>query len=317
MVDPVYGRSSLHEHVSNGFPQLNQTVTPTGGAAPAYNIARAVLLIVISAFFFAIGHAGAKYLTSDLHPFVIAFWRNLFALLPFLPWIARNGLRSMYTNRLGLHFLRALANAASMIFWFLALSMMALADATALSMVGPLFAMMFAGLFLRERIEGPRWWALAFGMAGALVIVRPGFEAVGLGAILVLLRGVAQGINKVMAKSLTRTEDTGVIVAYLLILATPITLVPALFVWQWPAVPDLVVLVGMGAVGAIANICMVRAYAIVDLSVVEPVTFTRLVWAALLGYLIFAEFPDYWTWIGGLMIVAATSYISHREALAK
>ena len=252
-----------------------------------------------------------------MHPFVIAFWRNLFALLPFLPWIARNGLRSMYTNRIGFHFLRAFANAASMIFWFSALSMMALADATALSMVGPLFAMMFAGIFLSERIESQRWWALALGMAGALVIIRPGFEAVGLGAILVLLRGVAQGINKVMAKSLTRTEDSGVIVAYLLILATPITLVPALFYWQWPTIPDLVVLIGMGAVGAIANICMVRAYALVDVSLVEPVTFTRLVWAALLGYLIFAELPDYWTWIGGAMIVAATSYISHREASAK
>ena len=296
---------------------MNQTVTPTGGSAPASDTTKAVLLIVTSAFFFATGHAGAKYLTADLHPFVIAFWRNLFALLPFLPWIARKGLRSMYTHRLGFHFLRALANAASMIFWFLALSMMALADATALSMVGPLFAMMFAGLFLRERIEAQRWWALAFGMAGALVIIRPGFEAVGLGAILVLLRGIAQGINKVMAKSLTRTEDSGVIVAYLLILATPITLVPALFVWQWPTVPDLAVLVGMGAVGAIANICMIRAYAMVDVSVVEPVTFTRLIWAALLGYLIFAEYPDYWTWIGGIMIITATSYISHRQSSAK
>jgi drug/metabolite transporter (DMT)-like permease len=296
---------------------LNQSVKPADKTGLASDAVKAVLLVVISAFFFATGHAGAKYLTSDLHPFVIAFWRNLFALMPFLPWIARNGLRSMHTRRIGFHFLRALANALSMIFWFTALSMMALADATALSMLGPLFAMVFAALFLREGIESRRWWALAFGMAGALVIVRPGFEAVGLGAILVLLRGVAQGVNKVMAKSLTRTEDTGVIVAYLLILATPITLIPALFVWQWPTVPDLVVLIGMGAVGAIANICMVKGYALVDVSVVEPVTFTRLVWAAVLGYMIFAEFPDYWTWIGGAMIVAATSYISHREARMK
>lgn len=296
---------------------MNQAVNPTGGTGLTSDAVKAVLLIVASAFFFATGHAGAKYLTSELHPFVIAFWRNLFALLPFLPWIARNGLRSMHTKRIGFHFFRALANALSMIFWFSALSMMALADATALSMLGPLFAMMFAALFLGEQVGSRRWWALAFGMAGALVIVRPGFETVGLGAILVLLRGVAQGVNKVMAKSLTKTEDTGVIVAYLLILATPITLVPALFVWQWPTIPDIVVLVGMGAVGAIANLCMVKAYGMVDVSVVEPVTFTRLVWAAVLGYLIFAEFPDYWTWIGGAMIVAATSYISHRESKAK
>ena len=211
-----------------------------------------------------------------MHPFVIAFWRNLFALLPFLPWIARNGLRSMYTNRIGFHFLRAFANAASMIFWFSALSMMALADATALSMVGPLFAMMFAGFFLSERIESQRWWALALGMAGALVIIRPGFEAVGLGAILVLLRGVAQGINKVMAKSLTRTEDSGVIVAYLLILATPITLVPALFYWQWPTIPDLVVLIGMGGVGAIAHYSIgPRNSARFNLPLTSSFTFSR------------------------------------------
>jgi drug/metabolite transporter (DMT)-like permease len=296
---------------------LNQTVKPTGSTGLSSEGVRAVLLVVASAFFFATGHAGAKYLTTDMHPFVIAFWRNLFALMPFLPWIARKGLRSMHTNRIGFHFFRALANAASMIFWFTALSMMALADATALSMLGPLFAMLFAALFLQEKIGPRRWWALVFGMAGALVIVRPGFEAVGMGAILVLLRGVAQGINKVMAKSLTKTEDTGVIVAYLLILATPITLLPALFYWQWPTIPDLVVLIGMGAVGAIANICMVKAYGMVDVSVVEPITFTRLIWAAVLGYMIFAEFPDYWTWIGGAMIVAATSYVSHREARAK
>lgn len=296
---------------------MNQTVRPTGGTELSSDAVRAVLLIVASAFFFATGHAGAKYLTSDMHPFVIAFWRNLFALMPFLPWIAKNGLRSMQTKRIGFHFLRAFANALSMIFWFTALSMMALADATALSMLGPLFAMMLAAIFLREGIESRRWWALAFGMAGALVIVRPGFETIGLGAILVLLRGVAQGVNKVMAKSLTKTEDTGVIVAYLLLLATPITLLPALFYWQWPTLPDLIVLVGMGGVGAVANICMVKAYGMVDVSVVEPITFTRLIWAALLGYLIFAEFPDYWTWIGGAMIVAATSYISHRESKSK
>ena len=132
-----------------------------------------------------------------------------------------------------------------------------------------------------------------------------------------MIRKKADHPNKVMAKSLTRTEDTGVNVAYLLMLETPITLLPALFDWQWPTLPDLVVLVAMGVVGALANICMVKAYGMVDGSVAEPVSFTRLVWAALLGYRIFAEFPDYWTLIGGAMIVAATSYLSHREAAAK
>lgn len=295
---------------------MNAQLYRTGRSGPS-DATKAVLLIVLSAFCFAGSHAGAKYLTQEMHPFVAAFWRNLFAFAPFIPWIARNGVQSMHTERFGLHMVRALVNATAVMLWFMALSLMPLGDATALSMTGPLFTMAFAALFLGEAVGPRRWSALAFGMAGALVIIRPGFETVSLGALLVILRGVMQGTNKVMVKRLTRTDEPGVIVAYVLLLSCPITLAPALLYWQWPSLEALAVLVVVGGIGAAANISMVTAYKLADVSLIEPLTFTRLVWASIIAWLLFAEIPQVWTWLGGAMIVAATSYIAHREALAK
>lgn len=293
----------------------------TKKASPGGPIATGTLAaigtVVLSAALFAGSHATVKYLTHELHPFVIAFWRTSFAFLPFIPWIVRNRVSALRTSRLGLHLVRAFFSAGAIILWFFGLKLMPLADATALSLTGPLFAMMGAALFLGENVGPRRWGALVFGLCGALVIIRPGFEAVTIGAIVVLLRGMTQAVNKVMIKSLTRTDDPGTIVAYVMLLMLPITLVPALFVWQWPTVPELVVLAMAGGLSALGNITLVRGYKAIDVGLLEPITFTRLVWASIIGYLVFAEFPDYWTWLGGSMIVAATSFIAHREAVLK
>ena len=295
---------------------MTTTKASPGGPTTMGTLA-AIFTVVLSAALFAGSHATVKYLTQELHPFVIAFWRTAFAFLPFIPWIARNRVTALRTSRFGLHLIRAFFSAGAIILWFFGLKLMPLADATALSLTGPLFAMMGAALFLGENVGPRRWGALIFGLCGALVIIRPGFETVSLGAIVVLLRGMTQGVNKVMIKSLTRTDDPGTIVAYVMLLMLPFTLVPALFVWQWPTLQALVVLAVAGGLSAMGNITMVRAYKAIDVSLLEPITFTRLIWAALIGYLVFAEFPDYWTWIGGGMIVAATSFIAHREAVLK
>jgi len=287
------------------------------GSSAAMGTVAAIFTVVLSAALFAGSHATVKYLTQELHPFVIAFWRTAFAFLPFIPWIARNRLTALRTSRFGLHLVRAFVSASAIILWFFGLKLMPLADATALSLTGPLFAMMGAALLLGESVGPRRWTALVFGMCGALVIIRPGFETISLGAIVVLLRGMTQGVNKVMIKSLTRTDDPGTIVAYVMLLMLPITLAPALFYWQWPTLSALVVLAVAGALSALGNITMVKAYKAIDVGLLEPITFTRLVWAALIGYLVFGEFPDHWTWIGGGMIVAATSFIAHREAVLK
>ncbi len=270
----------------------------------------AVLLVLAAAGLFASSHAGVRHLTDDLHPFVVAFFRNFFAFLAFAPWFAKNGLSGLQTRRPGLHFMRGVVNAAAILLWFSALSMMAFADATALSLTGPLFAMAGAAMIFGETIGRRRWTALAVGLAGALIIIRPGFETISLGALLVIARAMTQAVSKLMAKSLTRTEPTTTIVAWVMLWMVPISLPPALFFWQWPGLLDYVWLAFVGGAGALANIFMVKGYKLADVSAVEPITFTRLVWAALIGYFFFAEVPDIWVWAGGATIVAATTYLS-------
>lgn len=286
-------------------------ITRLRGAADAVpgNVL-AVLLVLAAAGLFAASHAGVRHLTDDLHPFMVAFFRNFFAFLAFTPWFVKNGLTGLKTERPGMHFMRGVVNASAIFMWVTALSMMAFADATALSLAGPLFTMVGAALMFSEKIGYRRWTAFVLGAAGALVIIRPGFETISLGALLVISRSIAQAVNKLMVKSLTRTEPTTAIVAWVMLWMVPISFVPAVFVWQWPALTDYIWFAFVGGTGALANIFMVKGYSLADVSAVEPVAFTRLVWAALIGYFFFAEVPDSWVWIGAAMIIVATTYIS-------
>jgi drug/metabolite transporter (DMT)-like permease len=107
------------------------------------------------------------------------------------------------------------------------------------------------------------------------------------------------------------------IVAYLSLIMTIVTFIPALFVWQTPTVGELGWFALIGALGSTGHLLVIRAYKYADVSAVEPVTFSRLIFAALAGYLVFGEIPDLWVWVGGGVIVAATSYIAHRETVAE
>jgi len=276
-----------------------------------------VVLVIIASAFFAGMHAAVRFVSATVHPFEIAFFRNLFGFLVFTPMLVRSGLMLLHTGRLGAHIGRGVINSGSMLAWFTALSLIPLADATALAMTGPLFVAIGAMFFLGETVRVRRWMALGVGAVGTLVIIRPGFEEVSIGALLVLFTAVSVSGSKLIAKSLTRTDQTATIVAYLTLTMMPITLVAALFVWRWPSLTELFWLAAIGTMGSCGHLCYIKAYTFADVSAVEPITFTRLIWAALIGYLAFAEFPDLWVWIGGGMIVAATSYIAHREAATK
>ena len=280
---------------------------------PASHAIRAVLLMAVASAFLASMHGMVRFLSTDLHPFEIAFFRNLFGFLFFLPWLLRQGIVLLSTRRFGTHVLRATLNSASMLAWFMALSLIPLADATALSLTGPLYVMLGAMIFLGESVGRGRWFALFFGAAGALVIIRPGFQTVEFGVILAVLAPSAAAVAKLFAKSLTRTESPVTVAAYLALLMTPMTLIPALFVWQTPGWGELAALAVVGAFGSIGHLSFVKAYAIADISLVEPAVFTRMVWAALIGYLAFAEAPDNWTWAGAAMIVGAICYVAARE----
>ncbi len=196
---------------------------------------RGVALIVIGSAFLASMHAAVRFVSAGVHPFEIAFFRNVFGFLVFTPMLMRSGLMLFHTRRFGAHLGRGVINSCSMLAWFTALSLIPLADATALGLTGPLFVTLGAMFFLGETVRARRWIALGVGAVGTIVIIRPGFEEISLGTLLVLFTAVSVSGSKLIAKSLVRTDSTVTIVAYLTLIMIPITLVAALFVWRWPS----------------------------------------------------------------------------------
>jgi drug/metabolite transporter (DMT)-like permease len=285
-------------------------------ALPATNDAIAAILWMMGAAFFFSGlSATIRHLSGELHPLEIAFFRNLFGLVFMLPWLARTGFGGLRTGRLRLYLWRCGIGLMSMFTWFWALALLPFAQAIALSFTTPLFATAGAALILRERVRARRWTATLIGFLGVLVILRPGAEGLSLGAALVIASCVFAGATTLMVKDLLKTESTNAVVTYMVLLMTPFSLLPALFVWTWPRPETWLFLVGMGLVATLGHVCVTHAYKLTDASAVQPYDYTRMIFAAGIGYLWFAEVPDRWTWIGAGIIAAAAVYIAHRETL--
>ena len=170
-----------------------------------------------------------------------------------------------------------------------------------------------AALFLGEQIRFWRWAAVIVGLSGALIIIRPGFEESSLGYLLVIGSAVASAGSHLFAKSLAGTDGRTLAVFYLTTLMAPLMMIPAMLVWQWPNGFELLLLALCGLGLSSGHFIFVSALKLADVSAVQPYIFSRLLWAALVGYLAFGEVPGTWTWIGGAMIFSAVTYIAIRE----
>jgi drug/metabolite transporter (DMT)-like permease len=175
---------------------------------------------------------------------------------------------------------------------------------------------------LHEVVRARRWTATIVGFIGVLIIVRPDVAgtvpgAFGLGAGLAILSALTSAVLTIIVKNLARTEPSDAIVTYMVLLLTPMSLVPAAFVWQWPTADQWPWLVAMGMLGSFGHMCYMRAFAIADASAVMPYDYTRLLFAAAIGYLAFAEVPDLWTWVGAGVIALSAIYIAHRETVRR
>ncbi|MFT5446616.1 MAG: drug/metabolite transporter (DMT)-like permease [Gammaproteobacteria bacterium] len=277
----------------------------------------AVLYMMLGAMSATLGNTFLKHVALDLHPFEITFFRCFFSLFILAPVLLRHGLIPLRTRRFGMHCLRGGLQSFGMICSHWAIAIAPLAKITALSFTGPLFATLLAAYFLRERIRLRRIAALLFGFSGALIIVRPDTLDIDLGSGLALLGAFEFGITMIIIKMMTRTESALTLTIWLGLISTPITGAIAWFVWTTPTFEHLCWLFGFSATATVSNLLAAHAVRLADMSVVMPIRFTRLIFAALLGYLFFAEIPDLETWIGGAMIFAASLYVAYRERKVK
>jgi drug/metabolite transporter (DMT)-like permease len=210
--------------------------------------------------------------------------------------------------------LRTLLGFVSMATWFSALAIVPLGNAVALAFTAPLFAAVAAVIVLREVIRARRITALVIGFAGMLIILRPGVQSVGAGELMVVVSALTMALSVVTMKVLTRSEQVGSLVVYQTMLTTPIALVPALFVWSWPSAEMWFWVITIGIVASTAHMAFTRAFSMADTMYLMPFDYLRLPQVAFLGWMLFGEPTDVYTWVGAAVIAASTIYVAHREA---
>ena len=300
-----------------GYARPMQEPGETQGAlvprmAPAMRAAAWMLLACacFSSMNGIVRHLGQQ----ELPVLVIVFFRSLFGLLAMLPWLLRPGLASLRPGRPGLHALRVAIGLVAMVAWFYSLSKMPLAEATALSFTTPLFASVAAVLILGEVMRARRWTATLIGFAGAMIILRPGLAEFTLATACVLGAALLMAVSQTLIKLLARVEHPNATVFWLVLMMTPVSLLPALFTWQTPSAEQFAWLAALGVIATLGHQAMARAMRQADATAIYPLDFTRLIFASIIGTLAFDEVPDAWTWAGAAVIVASSVYIAHREA---
>lgn len=269
--------------------------------------------MIISAVSFAAAHAGVRELSADIHPFATAFYRNIFGIILLLPWLVRHNFTALKTNRLKLHILRGGLNSGFMLGFFFALGLIPIAEATALNFTAPLFVTLLAVIILKERVGWRRWLALFIGFASTLVILQPGVQVISIGAFLVLFASLAWAGSTITLKKLSKSESSLTSTVYLVIILTPVTFVASFPYLYLPTIEQTIWLVEVAATSTIAQYFLSESLKQADANVVVPFDFSRLIWAAFFGFILFGEVPTVWVWLGGILIFASAVYITHRE----
>ena len=279
---------------------------------------RGILWVALSGLLFALLNVFTLIPAQHLNPFVMAFLRYFFGALILLPVVFRLGLyRSLHTNRLGLHVSRGAIHTAGMMLWFVALPLTTLAEITALGFTGPIFVTIGAALFLAEDVRLRRWIAVIVGFAGAMIIIRPGFGDIHLGVICILVSTPIFSASNLISKALARTDSANTIVIWQNIVIVICAFPVAIWFWQTPSWVDLLWFVAAGLAGTLGHVCQQRGYQLADITLLQPIGFLSLIWNTLLGYFLFFQQPDVWTFVGAAVIFASALYISHREAVRR
>jgi drug/metabolite transporter (DMT)-like permease len=283
------------------------------GSRAAAAVWKAVLLMLASACMFGCMAVVIRLASAQLHPFEIAFFRNLFGLVFALPLLLRHGPGLLKTSKLSLYAFRSAIGIVSMLCGFWAIVNLPLAQAVSLSYSTPLFVTIGAVLVLGEVVRARRWTAVGLGFIGVLLIVRPGADF-SPGVLVALCAAALSAAVAISIKFLSRTEKADAIVLYTTLLWVPLSLGPALWVWETPQGISWLWIVLAGFFGTAGHMCWARALKMADASMLTPISFLQVPLVAAAGYLLFDERLDLWIGAGATIIFTANVYIAHREA---
>lgn len=253
----------------------------------------------------------ARELSAELNTFHVLFYRTLVALPIVLLLIARSGWHQLGTRRFGLHVVRNSAQFIGQFGWFYSIAFIPLAEVFAIEFTVPVWTALFAALLLGERITRARVLSIGLGLAGTLLVLRPGIAVVHPAALAMLIGAIGFSFSYIFTKKLSASDSALTILFYMTLIQMPIAFIPSAANWIVPSPHLWPWLVVVGVTALTAHYCLVRAFALADATVVVPMGFVRLPLIALIGFVFYGE-QLAWPVIAGALLIFAGNYVNIR-----
>ncbi|WP_109048580.1 DMT family transporter [Azospirillum sp. TSA6c] len=291
-------------------------IQPTGSGSKGTEPMRAILLVVLGVACLSCSDATAKYLGRTLPPAEIAWMRYVVFTALVMPLALRGGsLSVLKTTRPGLQVVRGLGMLGSALFFIMAMQHLPLAEAAAISFVSPVFVTVLSILLLAEKVGVRRWAALLVGLAGVIIVIRPGAEGFQPASLLPILTAFSWALDLVATRKMTVQENplTTMVWSALTGLIALTALLPLHAAWPTPW--EMLLGAFIGLVYTLAQWLLILAYRQGEASVLAPFTYVQLIWSTALGFVVFGAVPDHWTFVGTGVIIASGLYTAHRERM--
>ena len=293
---------------------MDQTLAQTRSSASP---GRGILWMLLTMALFVGLDTVAKYMSQSLPVLQLVWARNLFHILIMGVFIAPRLPAILRTQRPGLQVLRSMLLLSATGFFFSAISFMPLATANAIMFVAPILVTALSMPLLGERVGPHRWGSVVVGFLGALVIIRPGTEAMDPAALLALGAAASYALYQIITRRLSGVDAPLTTLVYSASVGAVVTSLAVPTVWVTPAPADWLGLVMLGVFGVLGHFTLIKAYEHAPAATLAPFGYSNLIWATLAGFVIFGDLPDRWTVVGAIIIAASGLYIVHRERVRK
>lgn len=275
-----------------------------------------ILFVLASGFTFAMLDTAAKYLSGELHVMQVVWGRYVFSLA-LLPWVVGrlNPVSIARTGNLKLQIVRSLLLLAATIFFFTAIRFMPLADATAIAFVSPLLLTVLSIPLLGERVGLRRWAAVAVGLAGTLIIIRPGLGVASWATLLPLATAITYSLYQIGTRKLTQIDATATIFLYTGVVGALVMSAVVPFFWSTPSLSAWLLMATTGLLGGLGHYLIIQAFVRAPASALAPFSFFSIIWTTCSGYLVFGDLPDAATISGVAIIIASGIFVFYRETV--
>lgn len=259
----------------------------------------------------------AKHLTQSYPVLQVVWARYLFHALLLALYLNRRIPGLMRTQRLGVQLFRSLLLLVTTVLFFTGISLIPLADASAIMFVAPIIVTALSMPLLKEHVGPRRWAGILVGFIGALIIIRPGGDALQFAALLPFGAACCYAIYQIITRSLSHSDQPLTTLAYTALVGAVVMCLVAPFDWRIPDTSGWLLMILVGFLGGVSQFTLIKAFQSAPAATVTPFSYSSLIWATLFGFLVFGDLPDQWTVIGALIIAASGLYIFHRENLRK